>query len=101
MAQDVKTVLLGLRYGCIQTSFSNCDDDVILSRDRGSPPTTDCRKRVTVPWKYTVLSGAYYGVPYFERPLAVVTPYLTVFQTGVNSSVVENYGWSVAGALHK
>ena len=41
------------------------------------------------------------GAPYFYRPKAIVTPYLTVSQTGRNSSVVENHVWSVAGALHK
>ena len=61
-------------------------------------------KNVMVPWNYNGLIRArLYGVPYFYWPKAVVTPYLTVSQTGVNSSVwvVENHEWSVAGALRK
>ena len=60
---------------------------------------------MTVPWNYiTVLLGPYYGhdgAPYFYRPEAVVSPYLTVSQTGINYSIVENYVWSVVGALVK
>ena len=38
LRSGVETVLLRLRYGCIPTSFPNFEDDIISSRDHGSPP---------------------------------------------------------------
>ena len=57
----------------------------------GSFVVVPCINNVTVPWNFTILSCPYYRAPYLYRSETFVTPFLTVSQTGVNSSVVENH----------